>query len=538
MTVAPSTPKAVVEDGGDGKTAPKRRRPLRRPRRPPQPADRRTRPTAEPAFSPDGRTIVFARGGDLYSVRADGSGQRALTSGAELDSAPLVSPNGRYVVFERRATEGAPRRPLHGRHRRRRPARADQRRRRRPRSLLLARRPRDRLRPQRRRGGRRHGRRPLLGAADRGGLARLTRTGAIDEFEPRYFAGGIVFSRGESGDGPERLRRRLHDAPQRHQGASRWSPASARPTSKTSRRTAHAALPPRPGPLGEADRPGRARKLSELPDGSQTNAVFSSDGRRVAAFVAADEAESLPRSTSHRPRAPSSPKASAWPKRRRWRRRSARSSPGSRPAARPQAGRPAPDGCRVAPDRPASIRRSRGVADVLPAEARSPRSSRSHPCLAVSGALDGSTSRYETVSWSLVEHAEEVSASTARGADSARVAGGRRAGARHGRDLRAHRRVAPGWRPLPGRGRGRRPRGGGRARRGSSADRARFFPSALHFRQSRWGRSPGSASSTGRRRLRDQVGARLLALPRHHRGAGPRHPAGAAEAYWTRSTLS
>ena len=26
--------------------------------------------------------------------------------------------------------------------------------------------------------------------------------------------------------------------------------------------------------------PGKARKLSELPDGSQTNAVFSSDGRR------------------------------------------------------------------------------------------------------------------------------------------------------------------------------------------------------------------------------------------------------------------
>ena len=30
----------------------------------------------EPAFSPDGRGIAFVRGGDIYAVRADGSGQR------------------------------------------------------------------------------------------------------------------------------------------------------------------------------------------------------------------------------------------------------------------------------------------------------------------------------------------------------------------------------------------------------------------------------------------------------------------------------
>ena len=40
----------------------------------------------EPNFSPDGRTIAFARGGDIYSVRPDGSGQRQLTSGPEVDS--------------------------------------------------------------------------------------------------------------------------------------------------------------------------------------------------------------------------------------------------------------------------------------------------------------------------------------------------------------------------------------------------------------------------------------------------------------------
>ena len=34
------------------------------------------------------------------------------------------------------------------------------------------------------------------------GLARLSKTGHIDEFSPRYFKGGIVFSRGQSGEGP------------------------------------------------------------------------------------------------------------------------------------------------------------------------------------------------------------------------------------------------------------------------------------------------------------------------------------------------
>src|SRR6476469_8494098 len=35
----------------------------------------------EPNFSPDGRTIAFARGGDIYSVRPDGSGQRSCPAG-------------------------------------------------------------------------------------------------------------------------------------------------------------------------------------------------------------------------------------------------------------------------------------------------------------------------------------------------------------------------------------------------------------------------------------------------------------------------
>ena len=49
----------------------------------------------EPAFSPDGTSIAFVRGGHLFSVRADGSGLRQLTSGSTLDSKPVVSPDGR-----------------------------------------------------------------------------------------------------------------------------------------------------------------------------------------------------------------------------------------------------------------------------------------------------------------------------------------------------------------------------------------------------------------------------------------------------------
>ena len=44
--------------------------------------------------------------------------------------------------------------------------------------------------------------------------------------------------------------------------------------------------------------PGKARKLAELPDGSETNGVFSSDGRKVAAFVAVEERSRWSRSTS------------------------------------------------------------------------------------------------------------------------------------------------------------------------------------------------------------------------------------------------
>lgn len=63
---------------------------------------------AEPNVARDG-TIAFARNGDLYAVRPDGSGLRQLTAGPEIDERPLFSSDGRSLVFTRRAVEKAPR---------------------------------------------------------------------------------------------------------------------------------------------------------------------------------------------------------------------------------------------------------------------------------------------------------------------------------------------------------------------------------------------------------------------------------------------
>ena len=246
----------------------------------------------EPAFSPDGRTIAFVRGGDVYSVRPDGSGQRRLTSGTELDSAPIVSPDGRTVVFERRAGASAPGDlyrvgatggNLHlltsgagddhdadfagdGR------------------AIVFV------------RGlpGAEGGNDDLYSIRPSGaGLARLTRSGGVDEFAPRYFAGGVVYSRGESSPGPaayaDVYTMRANGSKQKPQVAGVGS-AYVEDVSPDG----HTLMFRRDqGLWSKRIGPTKARKLAQLPDNSVTNGVFSSDGRRVAAFVAVEEQQSL-----------------------------------------------------------------------------------------------------------------------------------------------------------------------------------------------------------------------------------------------------
>ncbi len=231
----------------------------------------------EPAFSPDGTSIAFVRGGHVFSVRADGSGLRQLTSGSTLDSKPVVSPDGRLVVFERRTAAGAP---------------AD-------------------LYTVRSHGGGLH---PLTsGAADDhdadfsadgkaiafvrtvganddiftvrpsgAKLARLTRTGGLDEFEPRFFAGGIIFSRGDSSDTPAAYADVYTMAAQRDQGEAAGQGRRLGLRRRRHRQRPHAAVPPRPGALGEAHRPEQGAQALPAPGrlGDQRGLLLRRQPRR------------------------------------------------------------------------------------------------------------------------------------------------------------------------------------------------------------------------------------------------------------------
>jgi Tol biopolymer transport system component len=246
----------------------------------------------EPSFSPDGRTIAFVRAGDLYSVRPDGSGQRQLTSGAELDSAPIVSPDGKQVVFERRASAGGPgdlygvRALGGGLHALTSGSADDHQADFSPdgRAIVFAR---DSGTPA-------NTTEDLYSMRPSGGnLVRLTRTNGIDEFKPRYFAGGILFSRGESSEGPAEYA----DVYTMRRNGTKVKPLVAGVGSayvEDVTPDGHTLLFRRDqGLWSKRIGPGKARKLAQLPDGSKTNGVFSSDGRKVAAFVGVEDQQSL-----------------------------------------------------------------------------------------------------------------------------------------------------------------------------------------------------------------------------------------------------
>ncbi len=246
---------------------------------------------SEPSFSADGTKIAFSRGGDIYAMRADGSGQRRLTSGAELDSRPIVSPSGKFVVFERRAA-------------------ADQ-----PRDLYT-------VKPG---GAGLH--RLAASAADEHEASfspdgrsiafvrsvALTSGGTADDIYsvrpsgagwsgspapagtislPADLGETIVFSRGESSEGPSAFAD-IFTMGSDGKKARNLIAGVGSAYVEDATANGHTLLFRRDQGLWVKQLGGKGRKLAELPDQAKTNAVFSSDGRQVAAFTATDEEEAL-----------------------------------------------------------------------------------------------------------------------------------------------------------------------------------------------------------------------------------------------------
>lgn len=57
--------------------------------------------SSRPAWAPDGKRIAFTRGGDIYVINVDGTGQKRLTSTKKPASsgAPAWSPDGRRIAY-------------------------------------------------------------------------------------------------------------------------------------------------------------------------------------------------------------------------------------------------------------------------------------------------------------------------------------------------------------------------------------------------------------------------------------------------------
>ncbi len=251
---------------------------------------------SQPAFSPDGRTVAFIRDGDLYAMRADGSGQRSLTTGPEVDGRPSFSPDGRLILFERAGSAvGAPHDLLTIRSRggglhALAPSAADEH----EASFSADGRLIVFVRGTAQAGG--GGAEDLYSVRPSGGrLVRLTRTAGPDEFAPFYCRGGIAFSRGQSGEGPSAfadvytMRRNGRQIRPLIRGAGSAYVEDVTPDGglllfRRDRGLWVKGLPSKGKPAP------RARKLSEVPDGSATSAVFSSNGREVAAFAETETA--------------------------------------------------------------------------------------------------------------------------------------------------------------------------------------------------------------------------------------------------------
>lgn len=244
---------------------------------------------SEPSFSADGHTIAFVREGDVWVMRADGSGQKQLTTGSAIDSRPLVSPNGHVVVFERHDAASASRDlftvSASGGS---------------PHALSAS--PADEHEASFSPDGRTIA---FVRTSETAGslnddiytvrpsgakLRRLTHTLSIDEYAPSVLNETIVYSRGENSEAPSAYAD-VYKMDLKGQHVKKVIAGAGSAYVEDVTGNGRTILFRRDQGLWVKQIGGKGRKLSELPDNAKVNSVFSSNGKQVATFTETPEGE-------------------------------------------------------------------------------------------------------------------------------------------------------------------------------------------------------------------------------------------------------